>query len=285
VLADDDTILPLSPLLEDLGVPFADMNGVLGLLDLLRPRIDDALAAGNHRIGVPSVRLGPPVPRPPKIVVVGGNYRDHVEEASAVTKGVPPRVPLLVLKPHTNIIGPFDPVLRPRGTSKLDYEGEMAVVIGRAGKHVTRECAWDHVAGFMCSQDMGDREVMMGDVDLSPLYMQPTRGKGFDTFCPTGPWIVTRDEAPDPADMRVQLWVNDELRQDAPASEMIVDVPGIVAWLSATMTLAPGDVLLTGTPAGCGGMMDPPVFLQPGDVVMTAISGLGAMENPVEDER
>jgi 2-keto-4-pentenoate hydratase/2-oxohepta-3-ene-1,7-dioic acid hydratase in catechol pathway len=284
VLVSESEILPLTPLFTNLGLTTIDMNGVLGLLPYVRARIEDAIRSEAGRIPVNGLRLGPPVPRPNKIVVVGGNYMDHVEEARSVTMGVPPSEPLLVLKPHTNVVGPYDPIVRPRGTSTLDYEGELGVVVGKAGKHVSRDRAWDYVAGYMCSQDMGDRDTMRGDVELSPLYMQPTKGKGFDTFCPTGPWLVTADEAPSPAEMRLQTFVNGELRQDTSVDKMIVDVPGIIEWLSATMTISPGDILVSGTPAGCGGMMDPPVYLQPGDTVTVKITGLGALENPIRDE-
>ena len=284
VLVDDETILPLVPVFAGFGIPQVDMNAVVGLLPALRAHVEEAIASGTGRISADGVRLGPPVPRPNKVIVVGGNYMDHVIEGSAVTHGIAPSEPILVFKPNTNVVGPTDPIVRPRGTSKLDYEGELCVVIGKTGKHVSRDDAFDHVAGYMCSQDMGDREVMMGEVQVSALYLQPSKGKGFDTFCPTGPWLVTTDEAPAPTDMRLKTIVNGETRQDTGVDKMIVDVPGIIEWLSDVMTLAPGDLIISGTPAGCGGSMEPPQFLQPGDVVTVEITGLGAIENPIVDE-
>lgn len=284
VLVSNDEILPLSPFFSDLGVPDINMNGVLGLLPHLRGELDAAIESGAGRISAAGARLGPPVPRPNKIVVVGGNYMDHVEEARAVTQGIAPSEPLLVLKPHTNVVGPTDPIIRPRGTSTLDFEGELGVVLGRSGKHISKEDAWDYVAGYMCTQDMGDRAAMKGEVEISPLYMQPTKGKGYDTFCPTGPWLVTPDEAPAPPDMQLRTIVNGDVKQDTSVSKMIVDVPGIIAWLSSIMTVSPGDILVSGTPAGCGGMANPPVFLQPGDRVRVEITGLGALDNEIRDE-
>jgi 2-keto-4-pentenoate hydratase/2-oxohepta-3-ene-1,7-dioic acid hydratase in catechol pathway len=136
----------------------------------------------------------------------------------------------------------------------------------------------------MNGDDVGDREVMMGDGLEVGLYMQPTRGKGYDTFCPTGPWLATRDEVTDPHNLQVRLWVNGELRQDFSTAELLVDIPGMIEDASSVMHLSPGDIFLTGTGAGCGGMRKPPIFLQPGDVVRQEISGLGVMENPIVDE-
>jgi 2-keto-4-pentenoate hydratase/2-oxohepta-3-ene-1,7-dioic acid hydratase in catechol pathway len=275
-----ETIVPLSPVLQRLGVGTSDMNAVLGLL----PLVEKAIETGEGRVDAQAVRLGPPVPRPPKIVVCGMNYMSQVEEARAVTGGVPPRKPPLGIRPVTSLAGPFDPAVVPPEAQELDYEAELAVVVGRSGRRIAREDALDHVAGYMCAQDLTARDVMRGDTDLSPLYAQITRAKSFDSFCPTGPWLVTADEIPDPGNLRVQSWINGELRQDESTAGMLLDVPGIVEWVSSSMTLAPGDVLLTGTPAGTGASFDPPRYVRPGDVIRTAISGLGTMENRVEPE-
>ena len=284
VMVGEDAVLPLGGVLEEFGLPAGDMNAVLGTLPLIRPAIEARIDAGDEVVPLAGQRLGPPVPRPQKILVIGGNYHSHVLEASALNKGKPPTLPIIVLKPSTNVIGPYDDIVRPLETSKLDYEAELMVVIGRGGRRIPRERAYEHVAGYMNGDDTGAREIMMGDVEDSPLHTQPTRGKGYDTFCPTGPWLVTRDEVPDPMDLRIRKWVNGELRQDDSTSDMIVDVPGLVADASNVMRLVPGDMLLTGTPAGCGGLRNPPVYLQPGDVVRQEIEGLGVMENRVVDE-
>jgi 2-keto-4-pentenoate hydratase/2-oxohepta-3-ene-1,7-dioic acid hydratase in catechol pathway len=284
VLVDDERIVPLGPLLDDFGLRGADMRAVLGLFDEIEDALDETVVAARNHIAVANTRLGPPVPRPEKILVIGGNYQAHVDEAAAITKGKPPTIPIIVFKPSTNITGPYDPIVRPLGTSKLDYEGELAVVIGRGGRRIPRERAMQHVAGYMNGDDVGDRAVMMGDGLEIGLYMQPTRGKGYDTFCPIGPWLLTRDEVDEPGALRLRLWVNGELRQDFLAGDMIVDIPRLIEDASAVMRLSPGDILLTGTAAGCGGMAKPPVFLQPGDVVRQEITGLGVMENPIVDE-
>jgi 2-keto-4-pentenoate hydratase/2-oxohepta-3-ene-1,7-dioic acid hydratase in catechol pathway len=285
VLVEEERIVPLAPLLEELGLRGADMCVVVGLLDVILPLIEETVAASNGgAVRLSETRLGPPIPHPEKILVIGGNYQSHVDEAKAITKGIPPSRPIIVFKPPSNIVGPYDPIVRPLGTTKLDYEGELAVVIGRGGRRITRERAMDHVAGYMNGDDVGDRAVMMGDGLEIGLYMQPTRGKGYDTFCPIGPWLATKDEIDDPHDLSLRVWVNDELRQDGSTAEMLVDIPGLIEDASSVMRLSPGDVLLTGTPEGCGGMRNPPIFLQPGDVVRQEISGMGVMENPIVDE-
>ena len=282
VLLGDDEILPLAPVLRALGVSSPDTNAVLGLLTALRPRVDELGRA--RRLPTAGVRLGTPVPRPSKIVVCGVNYATQVEEARAATGGVPPRKPPLGLRPPTSLAGPYDAVVRPPEAAELDYEAELAVVIGLAGRRIRRDAALDHVAGYMCAQDLSAHDVMRGDTDLSPLYAQITRGKSFDSFCPTGPWLVTADEVPDPGALRIRCWLNDELRQDESTGGMILDVPGLIEWVSSSMTLLPGDVLLTGTPGGMGIASVPPRFLRAGDVLGTAITGLGEMRNKVRDE-
>jgi 2-keto-4-pentenoate hydratase/2-oxohepta-3-ene-1,7-dioic acid hydratase in catechol pathway len=278
------SVLPLQPLLRRVGVTGGGMSTVVGVLPLLRPLIDAAQRDGADRIAAGSLRLGPPIPDPPKIVVCGMNYQAQVEEARAVTGGVPPRRPPLALRPVTSLAGPRDPVIRPPEAEELDWEAELAVVIGRPGRRISRDEAAAHVAGYMCAQDLGARDVVRGDTDLSPLYAQVTRGKGFDSFCPTGPWLVTADEVSDVGSLRIRMWLNGELMQDESAGAMIVDVPGLIEWVSSSMTLLPGDILLTGTPAGTGGGIDPPRYLRAGDVMRTAVTGLGEMENRVEDE-
>ena len=285
VMVDDATIFPLDPLLSELGLDAADMNPILGLLPQLRPEIASAIDSGNaETIARDSVRLGSPVPRPQKIIVIGGNYLSHVQEASAVTNGIAPTTPILILKPSNNVVGPTDPIVRPRGTTTLDYEAELTVVIGRGGRHIPKKRAFEHIAGYMNGDDAGDRQSMMGEGHIVPLYFQPTRGKAFDTFCPTGPWITTADEISDPNDLWLKCWVNDQLRQDGSTSDMIFDVPTLIELVSDVMTLCPGDIMLTGTPAGCGGLMKPPQFLQPGDILRQEIERMGVMENPIVDE-
>jgi 2-keto-4-pentenoate hydratase/2-oxohepta-3-ene-1,7-dioic acid hydratase in catechol pathway len=283
LLEDEGRIVPLAPLLRDLGVGESDMTPVLGVLPLLRSALESR-AGRVVELELADVRLGPPVPRPSKIVVCGVNYASQVLEARATTGGIAPRHPPLGLKPPTALSGPYDAIVRPPEADELDHEAELAVVIGVAGRRISRDRALEHVAGYMCAQDLSAHDVMRGDTDLSPAYLQIVRGKSFDSFCPTGPWLLTADEVPDPGDLRIRCWLNDELRQDASTAEMIVDVPGLVEWVSSSMTLLPGDVLLTGTPAGMGIGSVPPRFLRDGDVLRTAITGLGEMRNEVRDE-
>jgi 2,4-didehydro-3-deoxy-L-rhamnonate hydrolase len=258
-LDDDGVIRPIGS---------RDTNEVIALIHSRKS------LAWTGELDAGTVRLGPPVPRPSKIVVCGVNY----------PVALSPRKPMIGLKPPTSLAGPNDPVVKPFDVEELDYEAELAVVIGAAGRRIPRDQALAQVAGYMCAQDLGAHDVFRGDTDLSPTYGQIVRGKSFDTFCPTGPWLLTADEVPDPGELRIRCWVNDELRQDAFVREMIVDVPGLVEWVSSSMTLLPGDILLTGTPAGMGIAQEPPQFLRAGDVLRTEITGLGGLRNEIRDE-
>jgi 2,4-diketo-3-deoxy-L-fuconate hydrolase len=276
-------IVPLAPLWHELGQPPPDMTAVIGLMPWLREAIEDAVAGRAGQIDCAGVRLGPPVPRPSKVVVCGLNTRSQLREAQAFFGDASPRRPPLALRPPTNLGGPRDVIACPPQAGALDYEAELAVVIGRAARRVCRAQALRHIAGYMCAQDLTSSALLRADTDLSPLFLAPTHAKGVDSFCPTGPWLVTADEIADPGDLTIRAWVNDELRQDSSTAELIVDVPELIEWLSATFALLPGDIILTGTPAGMGGALDPPRFLRHGDVVRTAIAGLGEMVNRVEE--
>jgi 2-keto-4-pentenoate hydratase/2-oxohepta-3-ene-1,7-dioic acid hydratase in catechol pathway len=277
----DDTITALTPLLTDLGLHSADMNAVLGLLPYLKPLIADLLAdPAGRRIPLAGVRLGPPVPAPPTVIVIGGNFHSHVAEMSGMNGGKPPLQPIIVPKPTTNVIGPNDPVVKPAETSELDYEAEMGVVIGRAGRHIPRERAMEHVAGYMNIQDMTARDQIL-PAGEPWMHVQMGRAKGFDGSSPCGPWLLTADEVPDPQDMRIRMWVNGELRQEGSTDDMVVDVAGLIESVSAVFRLRPGDILITGTPAGVGAKMDPPRFLRPGDRISMEIAGLGRTDNPI----
>lgn len=279
VLSDEDTIVPLGGMLGDLGLPGVDMNAVLGLLPFLRSLIDDLIAdRDTPRVQRSEVRLGPPVPAPRTVIVIGGNFHSHVREMAAMNDGKPPVQPIIVPKPTTNLIGPGDPVIRPAATAELDYEAEMAVVIGKAGRNIGRSAAMDHVAGYMNIQDMTARDLILPDGEPW-MHVQMGRAKGFDGSSPCGPWLLTADEVPDPQNLEVQMWVNNELRQKGNTSDMVVDVAGLVESVSAVFRLRPGDIFLTGTPAGVGAKMDPPRFLQPGDRIRMSITGLGETEN------
>lgn len=206
--------------------------------------------------------LAPVIPRS-KIVCVGKNYRDHAAEMG----GEAPAEPMLFLKPNTAVIGPNDAIVRPAQSERTDFEGELAVVIGRIAKNVSAENALDYVLGYTIGNDVTARDLQRSDGQWS-------RAKGFDTFCPLGPAIETDFDLGGGA--RVVTRVNGEVRQDGPISDMVHSVPDIIAYASAAFTLLPGDVILTGTPAGVGPF-------QAGDVVEVEITGLGVLRNTVRD--
>jgi 2-keto-4-pentenoate hydratase/2-oxohepta-3-ene-1,7-dioic acid hydratase in catechol pathway len=206
----------------------------------------------------------PPLPvTPTKIVGVGLNYRAH-----ALEMGKPlPAEPLLFLKPPSALIGPDEPIVRPRGYERVDFEGELAVVIGRRARRVSREQALEHVAGYTCLNDVTVRDLQKKDI-------QYTRAKGFDSFCPVGPRVAA---GLDPERLHIETRVNGVTRQSSSTSDLIFDVPALVAFVSAVMTLEEGDLISTGTPPGVGN-------LQPGDVVEIEIEGIGILRNPVTGE-
>ena len=223
-----------------------------------------------------------PIPVPRKnIFCVGKNYHAHAKEfaqsgfdASAVKDEAAPPVPVLFTKPYTTVVGDQADVLAFADvTSQLDYEVELAVVIGRGGRGIAKADAFDHVWGYTIINDVTAR-------DLQQLHRQWFVGKSLDTFCPMGPWITTADEV-DANDLRVRCWINDELRQDANTRDLIFDIPTVIAALSAGMTLHPGDIISTGTPAGVGIGFKPPKFLASGDVMKLSIDGLGTLTNRV----
>jgi 2-keto-4-pentenoate hydratase/2-oxohepta-3-ene-1,7-dioic acid hydratase in catechol pathway len=277
----DDRIVPLEPWLAEIGAPGAGMNAVLGLLSALRSDLEGYVAASADRgVDLATTRLGPPIPQPPTLIVIGGNYHSHVQEMAGMNGGKPPIEPIIVAKPTTNVVGPYDDIAKPAVTSELDYEAEMAVVIGRGGRNISREQARKHVAGYMNIQDMTARDLILPEGEPW-MHLQMGRAKGFDGSSPCGPWLLTADEVADPHDLEIKMWVNDELRQKGPTSDMVVDIPGLVESVSAVFRLRPGDILITGTPAGVGAKMNPPQFLQPGDRIRMSITGLGETANTI----
>lgn len=222
---------------------------------MVRPLVEAALHDTRHHIARADVRLGPPVPRPGKVIAVGFNYPMH---SNAVLGPVAaPTEPVLFLKLPGSVCGPYDPLIKPPETTALDYEIELAVVIGRAGRRIAPADAHAHVAGYMIANDVTARDVALGAGIHSPLQMQLVRGKGFPSFCATGPWLLMRDEQLDSEPLRLRLSVNGEARQDGWSSDMLFDVPALIASISNSMDLLPGDVILTGTPSGCGFELDP----------------------------
>lgn len=216
------------------------------------------LVRGRPRYGVPWNGIG-------KIVCIGLNYADHAKEAGAPI----PKEPIIFLKANSALNGPNDPVAVPRGSKKTDYEVEFGVVIGTRAQHVSKKDALKYVAGYTVCNDVSEREFQL---ERGPTW---TKGKSCDTFGPIGPWLVTRDEVPNPQRCRLWLEVNGELRQDGSTKTMIFDVATLISYTSKMMSLNPGDVISTGTPPGVGMGMKPPRFLKAGDVVTLGVDGLG----------
>lgn len=215
------------------------------------------------------VRFAPPVIRPSKIVALGLNYKDHAEES----KGKVPETPLLFAKFPSSLTGHMNHITWDRTvTKKVDFEAELAVIIGQAVYRVPEKDALRAVFGYTCANDVSARDLQFGDG-------QWVRGKSLDSFCPLGPWIVTRDELPDPHSLKIQCSVNKHLMQDSHTSLMMFRIPEIISFLSRHFTLNPGDIILTGTPSGVGVFREPSVYLKDGDEVVVEIEGIGRLVN------
>jgi len=221
-------------------------------------------------IPVEQARLRAPIPRPGKIICVGRNYAEHARERGAEL----PAQPIFFLKSNNTMCGPGEAIVLPPNSSQVDYEAEFAVVIGQGGKRIPEEKAYEHIAGYTILNDVSARDMQAQD-------KQWFRGKSCDTFAPTGPWIVTRDEIPDPHNLRISLTLNGQTMQDSNTSYMIFKVPYLVSYLSQSLTLEPGDLISTGTPEGVGAHRAPPVFLQPGDTVSITVERIGTLTNPI----
>ena len=264
-LLQDGVLRDLSAQAGDIGP--AQLAG--GLLQRLR---------GIDPAGLPPVegspRLGAPLSHTGKFLGIGLNYRDH-----ALESGMPlPEEPVLFMKAPSALSGPADPVIRPRGSTRLDYEVELGVVIGARARHVAEADALAHVAGYVIVNDISERawQLKRGG--------QWTKGKSADTFGPIGPWLVTADEVPNPQALTLQLDVNGKPKQRGSTADMVFGVAKIVSYLSEFMTLHPGDIITTGTPAGVGSTRQPAEYLQPGDVMTLRISGLGQQTLTVVQE-
>ncbi len=223
----------------------------------------------QNKIALPKVatdvRLGAPVARPSKIICIGLNYADHAKETNAT----PPTEPVIFMKATTAICGPFDEVVIPKNSEKTDWEVELAVIIGKKASYVSEADAMDYVAGYCLHNDISERAFQLergGTWD---------KGKGCDTFAPLGPWFVTKDEIADVDNLKLWLKVNGKQMQNGTTANLIFNVPFVVAYVSQFMTLLPGDIISTGTPAGVGLGFNPPVYLKPGDVMELGIDGLG----------
>jgi 2,4-diketo-3-deoxy-L-fuconate hydrolase len=220
-----------------------------------------------------SIRLGSPVARPSKIVCIGLNYADHARETGAT----PPPEPVIFLKSTTALIGPNDNIMIPRDSLKTYWEVELAVVIGRRARYVAEQDAPAYIAGYCLHNDVSEREFQL---ERSGTW---DKGKGCDTFAPIGPWLATPDEIPDIDNLRLWLSVNGKIMQDGTTANLIFNIPFLLAYTSRFMTLLPGDIISTGTPAGVGMGMKPSQYLRPGDIVELGIDGLGSARQKVVD--
>ena len=228
----------------------------------------------SHSLDPASLTFAAPIPRPPKLICIGLNYRDHAAESKLAI----PEVPTMFAKFPTAVIGPGHPIVLPKNSAKPDYEAEFAVVIGRRGRHVAEDRWRDYVFGYTILNDVSARDFQMAT-------SQWMIGKTFDTFAPFGPAIVTADEIADPHNLRISLTLTGETMQDSNTSNLIFKLPQLIAYLSSVFTLEPGDIIATGTPAGVGFARKPPRWLQPGDEVRIRIEGLGELVNPVVAEQ
>ncbi|MFE7773106.1 fumarylacetoacetate hydrolase family protein [Streptomyces sp. NPDC057445] len=262
--------------LRDLSGLVADIDGDLLADDDAMERIRAAAGAGELPVlDATGLRTGPPLARIGKVVCIGLNYHDHAAETGAAT----PAEPVVFLKAADTVVGPDDTVLVPRGSRKTDWEVELAVVIGRTARYLgSAQEALAHVAGYAVAHDVSEREFQMergGTWD---------KGKNCETFNPLGPWLVTADEVPDPQALTLKLWVNGEPKQNGSTGDQIFPVAEVVRYVSRFMTLHPGDVINTGTPAGVAlGQPDPKPFLKAGDVVELEIEGLGRQRQELKD--
>ncbi len=222
----------------------------------------------GHKIG--EVELLVPIPNPPKIICLAFNYYDHARDAGLT----PSDEPVIFMKPRTALNEPFRDVICPSFVTRLDYEAELAVVVGKRTKSVSEDAAADSIFGYMIFHDVSARDIQFKD-------RQFTRGKGFDTFAPCGPWITTKDEVGDPQNLKITTKVNGEIRQNSSSSNMVIPIKRIISTLSVTMTLEPGDIISTGTPAGVAMSMKEPRYLKHGDIVEITIEKLGMIKNRI----
>ena len=285
----DERVIDLTPVIVALRLPASiaergltvPTNGMLRLLyacaqgmAAVRRYVDDARAAGGlERLPLwREVTLMAPVPRPGKIVAIGRNYADHAKET-----GVSPfERPRIIAKLSSSVVGPGAVVQRPAAVGKLDFEAELAVVMGGFASNVPRERALQMVAGYTALNDLSAREFQF---DVSPP--QTTFAKSMDGFCPMGPWLITTDEIADPQALDIKSFVNDMPMQNGNTADMLFPVDRIIEYLSQFMTLEPGDVIATGTPAGSGAFRDPPVWLKPGDRVRIEVAQMGTLEHSI----
>jgi 2-keto-4-pentenoate hydratase/2-oxohepta-3-ene-1,7-dioic acid hydratase in catechol pathway len=252
-----------------------------------RRLLDRALAARGkaQSVDAKSVRLGAPVPSARQMLIAGANTRSHIAEAAPVLKDPrPPREPMILAKSISSLCGPFDDVIHPPETRKLDYEVELGVVIGKRCRRIKESAVREHIAGYMTCNEMSARDIQLAEHEANPFYRVHFLGKSFDTFCPAGPALVTADEIEWGKPLKMRTEVNGEVRQNSDTSDLYFGIEALVAYCSRSTTLFPGDIIVTGSPAGVAFFMKPPRFLKPGDSVRCEIEAVGAIENLIRAE-
>jgi 2-keto-4-pentenoate hydratase/2-oxohepta-3-ene-1,7-dioic acid hydratase in catechol pathway len=269
---DDKHITDLTHLVSDKDLSATEVLECIDLDGTFMKQIKKLTRDDRYeQIAIASVRLAAPIPRPPKIICIGLNYRNHAIESGMDI----PKSPIIFSKFSSCAIGPGVPILLPAGSAQVDYETELAFVIGRRAKNVKREDAMKYVFGYTNFNDVSARDFQFADG-------QWQRGKSCDTFAPFGPAIVTRGEIADPHNLRIQFRLNGGILQDSNTSELIFKIPELIEFLSASITLEPGDIIATGTPPGVGFARKPPVYMKEGDLAEVEIEGLGILSNPVK---
>ncbi len=246
--------------------------GGASLLEYIMHGRDADRQPGGEVVALEEARLQAPIAHPGKIIAIGLNYEDHAAETGAEI----PEKPVVFAKYPNTVIGPGEPIRIPPITEQVDYEAELAVVIGRRARNVLESEALGYVFGYTNANDVSSRDLQFSEGG------QWTRSKSIDTFCPLGPYVATRDEIPDPQNLYIRAILNGEVVQDGTTSKMIFSVAELVSFLSQGMTLEPGDIIITGTPPGVGMARDPQLWMKPGDEVSIEIEGLGTLTNPVE---
>ena len=253
----------LSAFVKDYDESFFEQNGLQKLASIVNEEKLPLVEDGQ--------RIGSPIARPSKILCIGLNYAKHAKETGAAI----PTEPILFMKSTTSLTGPFDNIIIPKNSEKTDWEVELGVVIGKKASYVSEEEAMDYVAGYVLHNDVSERAFQLergGTWD---------KGKGCDSFAPLGPWLVTKDEIPNPHTLRLWLSLNGKMMQDSNTDDLIFNIPQLISYSSQFMTLLPGDVISTGTPAGVGLGFSPNIYLKPGDVVELGIDGLGSSKQTV----
>lgn len=284
-LLDGTEIVDLESAMQCAGItrPTSDMRLFLEQADW-RATLDAVWEhrSAAERVDMTSVRLGAPVPLPRKLLIAGANTKSHIAEAVSVLKvAVAPKEPMILAKATSSICGPYDNVVHPPETTKLDYEVELGVVIGRKCRRISEADVRAHVAGFTVINEMSARDIQLAEHEDNPFFRVHFIGKSFDTFNPMGPVLVTVDEFEWAKPLKMTTTVDGEVRQSDDTTDLYFNVEQLVAYISQSMTLFPGDVIATGSPAGVGNFMNPPGFLKPGQTVTCEIEGIGAITNRI----